>query len=195
MNEIVTKSKQIREISHYDFELKQRKQNLKISFQFLMGFHSDWFQRLFFLEWIIATSLSPDCQHRLWLHCVSSKQRQGLLPIYILVIMWQEHYAIYIGFRSKLELQIVYLDACVCAWCCAGLHPKHADFSDWTAWSLGPSFCCIWVIRHAAHKNEIWFQVVLGCRADSMQCSATRSSCNRELRVFGKLKTFLFIQV
>ena len=54
---------------------------------------SDWFPRLFFLEWIIATSFSPDCQHLLWLHCsVSSMLRRGLLPIYILVIIWREQW-------------------------------------------------------------------------------------------------------
>ena len=66
---------------------------------------SDWFQRLFFLDWIIATSFSPNCLHLLWLtlNCsVSSMLRWGLLPIYILGIMWREPYATYIGFRSKL---------------------------------------------------------------------------------------------
>ena len=76
---------------------------------------SDWFQRLFFLECIIATSFSPDCQLLLWLRCsVSSMLRRGLLPIYILVIMWREHYAIYIGFRSKLELHTNYAPWCLC---------------------------------------------------------------------------------
>ena len=64
---------------------------------------SDWFQQLFFLGWIIATSFSLDCQHLLWLHCsVSSMLRRGSWPIYVLVIMWREHYVICIGFRSEL---------------------------------------------------------------------------------------------
>ena len=43
------------------------------------------------------------CLINLWLHCsVSSMLRRGLWPIYVLVIMWREHYVIYIGFRSEL---------------------------------------------------------------------------------------------
>ena len=71
------------------------------------------------------------------------------------------------------------LDACVCAWCCAGLHPKHVDLGDRTAWSLAPSFCCVWFIRRATHTNEIWDQIVLSCRTDSMECSAARAARNR----------------
>ena len=37
--------------------------------------------------------------------------------------------------RNSDHIQTVHLDACVCAWCCAGLHPKHVDLGDWTAWS------------------------------------------------------------
>ena len=81
--------------------------------------------------------------------------------------------------QNSNYIQTVHLDACVCVWCCAGLHPKHVDLSDWTAWSLAPSFCCIWVIRRAAHTNEIWDQIVLSCWTDSMECSATRAACNR----------------
>ena len=87
-------------------------------------------------------------------------------------------------FYNFLHIQTVHLDACVCAWCCAGLHPKHVDLGDWAAWSLAPSFCCVWIIRRATHTNEIWDQGVLSCRTDSMECSATRAACNRWLCVF-----------
>ena len=48
-----------------------------------------------------------------------------------------------------------------------------------------------------AHTNKIWDQIVLSCRTDSMECSATRAAHNRWLCVFPekKLKTFLLIQV
>ena len=86
--------------------------------------------------------------------------------------------------RSSGHVQTVHLDAYVCAWCCAGLHPKHVDLGDWATWSLAPSFCCVWIIRRATHTNKIWDQIVLSCRTDSVECSATRAACNRWLCVF-----------
>ena len=160
---------------------------------------SDWFQRLFFLEWIIATSFSPDCQHLLWLHCsVSSMLRWGLLPIYILVIMWREHYAIYIGFRSKLELHTNCKPWCMRLFMVLRRSTSETCWPRWLSCLVARTFVLLHLvyIRRATHTNEIWDQIVFSCRTDSMEYSATRAACNRSLCVFPEtLKTFLFIQV
>ena len=115
-----------------------------------------------------------------WLHCsVSLMLRWGLLPIYILVILWREHYAIYIGLRSKFELHTN------CApWCmrlCMVLRRSTSE-TCWPQWlNCLVARCCIWVILRAAHTNEIWVQVDLSCRTDSMECPATRAACSRWL--------------
>ena len=66
-------------------------------------------------------------------------------------------------------------------------------FGNWAAWSLAPSFCCVWIIRSATHTNEIWDQIVLSCRTDGMECSATGAARNRWLCVFPeKTENFSF---
>ena len=39
------------------------------------------------------------------------------------------------------------------------------SLTELPAGSLAPSFCCIWVIRRAAHTNKIWDPIVLSCSA------------------------------
>ena len=98
--------------------------------------------------------------------------------------------------RSSGHVQTVHLDAYVCAWCCAGLHPKHVDLGDWTAWSLAPSFCCVWIIRRATPRTKF------GTRSFSVAGPTAWNALPLELRATAdsacfrkKLKTFLFNQV
>ena len=89
--------------------------------------------------------------------------------------MWREHYAIYIGFRSKLELHTNCAPWCMrlCIWCT----PVYIRNMLTSVTELpGRSH-----LRSAASglydvprtRTKIWDQIVLSCQTDSMECSAT----------------------
>ena len=135
-------------------------------------------QRLFFLGWIIAKYvLAAICQHLLWLHCsVSSMLRRGSWPIYVLVIMWREHYVICIGFRigARVTYKLCTLMHASVHGADAGLHPKHV-WPRWLSCLVARTFVLLRLDYTIVLTNEIWDQGVLSCRTDSMECSATQS--------------------